>query len=361
MKKYLSSIILGVIIVILAVAIGSLYFSNKNKNTTPNPVETSEPVATATPESTPTVEPTAETTEAPHEHVYTETVTTEATCEAEGLKTFTCDCGDSYTEVISAKGHSFKKYVYNEDATYLADGTMTSTCERCDSTKTATAINTQLKYTFTLIDKTMYAQQSVNVRDLPCAEGEKVGSLSTNEEVWVFMQCVETGWYEIVGDSITGYVSNNYLDTEKVVTQQETTPNSSTPTAPSNSSFISDRCGYKIGQVYGFDAYEMKYLGEDRWYDEWNQTYYTAIPNSNGGFDLRTDEYLSRVYAKEGETPVSERLGYQPGDYIVCYSLGFTFNRIYEGNDIWYDDNDPNYKMRAYINSNGEIGFDRAD
>ncbi len=358
MKKYTVHIILAVIIIALAVVFGYQYFNNQGDTVSSNSVATSEPVVTTTPEPTPTVEPTAEPTEAPHEHVYKETITTEATCETEGLKTFTCDCGDSYTEVISAKGHSFKKYEYNEDATYFSDGTMTSTCERCDSTKTSTAINTQLQYTYTLVNETMYAQQSVNVRDLPCAEGEKVGSLSTNEEVWVFMQCVETGWYEIVGDSITGYVSNNYLDTEKVATQQETTSNTSNT---SNSSYISDRCGYKVGQVYGFDAYEMKYLGEDRWYDEWNQTYYTAIANGNGGFTLRTDEYLSRVYAKEGETPVSERLGYQPGDYIVCYSLGYTFNRIYEGNDIWYDDYDPNYKMRAYIDANGEIGFGRAE
>lgn len=355
MKKYAVHIILlGIVIIVLAVVIGGKYFNKQDSTVNSNSIETSEPVATVTP----TVEPTAEPTEVPHEHVYTETVTTEATCETDGLKTFTCECGDVYTEVISATGHSFKKYVYNEDATYFADGTMTSTCERCDSTKTSTAINTQLQYTYTLIDKTMYAQQTVNVRDMPCEEGEKVGSLSTNEEVWVFMQCVETGWYEILGDNVRGYVSNDYLSTEKVVIQQETTPNSSNN---SNSSYISDRYGYKVGQVYGFDAYEMKYLGEDRWYDEWNQTYYTAIPNSNGGFDLRTDEYLSRVYAKEGETPVSERLGYQPGDYIVCYSLGFTFNRIYEGNDIWYDDNNPDYKMRAYIKANGEIGFDRAD
>lgn len=40
-----------------------------------------------------------------HKHNYVETITKEPTCTETGEKTFTCDCGDSYTEVIPAKGH----------------------------------------------------------------------------------------------------------------------------------------------------------------------------------------------------------------------------------------------------------------
>lgn len=43
-------------------------------------------------------------TAAAHEHSYTETVTKEATCGEDGVKTFTCDCGDSYTQSIPATG-----------------------------------------------------------------------------------------------------------------------------------------------------------------------------------------------------------------------------------------------------------------
>ncbi len=39
-------------------------------------------------------------------HEYAEEITTPAGCETEGVKTFTCPCGDSYTEVIPATGHS---------------------------------------------------------------------------------------------------------------------------------------------------------------------------------------------------------------------------------------------------------------
>ena len=40
-----------------------------------------------------------------HEHSYMGAVTTPATCTTAGVKTFTCGCGDSYTESIPAIGH----------------------------------------------------------------------------------------------------------------------------------------------------------------------------------------------------------------------------------------------------------------
>lgn len=42
-----------------------------------------------------------------HIHDYIEEITKEPTCTEAGEKTYTCDCGDSYTEVIPAKGHHF--------------------------------------------------------------------------------------------------------------------------------------------------------------------------------------------------------------------------------------------------------------
>lgn len=43
---------------------------------------------------------------APHEHSYTKTSTT-ATCTAGGIATFTCSCGNSYTQSESAIGHNY--------------------------------------------------------------------------------------------------------------------------------------------------------------------------------------------------------------------------------------------------------------
>ena len=124
--------------------------------------------------------------EPPHEHTYTESITTEATCEADGVKTFTCECGDSYTEtitatghnyeevadsatpatcdtdgkeadakcslcesvvegaVITASGHSYGEYIYNNDATTSADGTETATCSVCGGKTSRTKAGTKL-------------------------------------------------------------------------------------------------------------------------------------------------------------------------------------------------------------------------
>ena len=46
-------------------------------------------------------------TEAPHTHSFECEVTDEATCTEEGLLTYTCDCGESYTEKTDALGHSY--------------------------------------------------------------------------------------------------------------------------------------------------------------------------------------------------------------------------------------------------------------
>ena len=82
--------------------------------------------------------------ETTHTHAYTEVITTGATCEAEGVKTFTCECGDSYTEVIKAIGHSYEDYTYNNDATYEKDGTETATCSACGNKSTRTKSGTKL-------------------------------------------------------------------------------------------------------------------------------------------------------------------------------------------------------------------------
>lgn len=74
-------------------------------------------------------------------------------------------------------------------------------------------------YTYTDMSATMYAKSPVNVRDLPSTDGARVGGLTTNQEVTVTGQCVETGWYRIQYKDGTAYVSNNYIVTEKVSVQ----------------------------------------------------------------------------------------------------------------------------------------------
>lgn len=64
-----------------------------------------------------------------HTHSYTGKVTKAATCSAEGVKTFTCSCGSSYTEAIDMIAHSYEKTVTAPTCTQK--GYTTYTCAAC--------------------------------------------------------------------------------------------------------------------------------------------------------------------------------------------------------------------------------------
>ena len=65
-----------------------------------------------------------------HTHSYTEQITKEAGCVEPGVKTFTCECGDSYTEEIPAIGHSYSDQVTKEPGC-IEPGVRTFTCANC--------------------------------------------------------------------------------------------------------------------------------------------------------------------------------------------------------------------------------------
>ena len=66
-------------------------------------------------------------TEATHTHGYGSAVTTQATCETEGVMTYTCACGDSYTEPIPAEGHKLTEWIIAPGG-----GQQWRHCENCD-------------------------------------------------------------------------------------------------------------------------------------------------------------------------------------------------------------------------------------
>ncbi|MCD7847412.1 MAG: hypothetical protein LUG49_05225 [Oscillospiraceae bacterium] len=70
-----------------------------------------------------------------HTHSYTPSVTTEATCTTDGVMTYTCACGDSYTESIPATGHDYEETV--TEPTCTEGGYTTYTCSNCGDTYTA--------------------------------------------------------------------------------------------------------------------------------------------------------------------------------------------------------------------------------
>lgn len=60
-----------------------------------------------------------------HKHSYAGNVTTPATCTTEGEITYTCTCGDSYTEPIPATGHDYEEPVWHWTGVTAAQATFT--------------------------------------------------------------------------------------------------------------------------------------------------------------------------------------------------------------------------------------------
>lgn len=80
-------------------------------------------------------EPTKPAT-AEHKHSYASAVTQEATCAATGTKTFTCSCGNSYTEKIAATGnHVWGEWKTIVEPTETANGTSQRKCNNCSATE----------------------------------------------------------------------------------------------------------------------------------------------------------------------------------------------------------------------------------
>ena len=70
-------------------------------------------------------------------------VTTEPTCEKEGIKTYTCkNCQTTKTESIKALGHDYSnEWTIDQEATCQQEGSKSHHCTRCDSKKDVTSIS----------------------------------------------------------------------------------------------------------------------------------------------------------------------------------------------------------------------------
>lgn len=100
---------------------------------TEKPVETQKPAEVEKPVET--QKPT-EPEKPAHTHNYTSSVTKEACCEVNGVRTYKCSCGDSYTESISATGHTYDNGQVVKNATCTEAGSKLFTCTKCGAVYT---------------------------------------------------------------------------------------------------------------------------------------------------------------------------------------------------------------------------------
>lgn len=169
-----------------------------------------------------------------------------ANAEGDGYEVYRKESNNTFTSLKSTIIDKEISFDTEHFSIYVVVKTSNAPIENTESTESAevqaepqTTEPEQSTYSYTDKSATMYAQSSVNVRDLPDTNGNKVGGLSTNQEVSVTGQCNETGWYRINYNGGTAYVSNSYLGDSKVETTSTNTGNSSNSgstqaTTPSN-------------------------------------------------------------------------------------------------------------------------------
>ena len=83
-------------------------------------------------------------------HDYHETRVVAPTCTEIGYTDYTCkNCGKSKNEnIVSATGHTFLNYVYNNNASCTQNGTESAQCERCDAKDSRAKEGTMLAHEY---------------------------------------------------------------------------------------------------------------------------------------------------------------------------------------------------------------------
>ena len=80
-----------------------------------------------------------------HEHKYTSKVTKEPTCKETGIRTYTCECGDTYTESIATIDHKYQ-YKLVKQPTCTEEGLGKYTCTECGDNYTKPISKTDHDY-----------------------------------------------------------------------------------------------------------------------------------------------------------------------------------------------------------------------
>lgn len=182
--------------------------------------------------------------------------------EGDGYEVYRKESNNTFTSLKSTIVDKEISFDTEHFSIYVVVKTSNAPIENTESTEVQAEPQTtepeqQSTYSYTDKSATMYAQSSVNVRDLPDTNGNKVGRLSTNQEVSVTGQCNETGWYRISYNGSEAFVSDKYLGDSKVEVKQATQSTNtqsadSQPAASNDNSATStlSSCPYTLNKIF---------------------------------------------------------------------------------------------------------------
>ena len=218
------------------------------------------------------------------------TAKTDSVASTESVMTESTESVENSTEAFVPETElSTEESVETTEATESVAETVTETQEPVadeaviDVKTVSENKTTDAGYTYSEVSKTMYAKSTVNVRSLPSTSGNRLGSLSKNQEVAVTGQCNETGWYRISYNNAEGFVSNKSLADEPVAAAAGTkTAQAQAGTKTTSSASTGDPVTDAAIAKYGPNIMIFE-DGTIYSTETWQQVGTTADLNGNGG------------------------------------------------------------------------------
>lgn len=236
-----------------------------------------------------------------HVHDYKEEINKEPTCTEEGEKTYTCGCGDSYTEKIPAKGHHF------EDGICTGCGEKDPDYHKHDYVETVT-------------------------KEPTCTEeGEKTYTCECGESYTEKIPMTE----------------HHYGDDDICTDCGQSNPNHIHDYKPYRLNVSPTNVQFKNSSYSKSDATAWHLTQSTAEYDEY------ACANFHNGYNRKGDLTLTcdLILPEEYEGTI---------DYPYYYNVNYTQNRTYKYCTVFYVNNSLLYKFTSYSDSTG-AGSSRAD
>ncbi len=252
-------------------------------------------------------------------HNYTLTDTREATCTEDGVKTYTCSCGDSYTETIEATGHNYS-LTDTREATCTEDGVKTYTCS-CGDSYTETIEATGHNYSLTDTREATCTEDGVRTYTCSCGDSytetiKATGhgyTLSGTKEA----TCTQDGYKTYK----CGKCGDSYKETIKATghSYKQTDSKSATCTADGYKKYKCNNCGDTYSETIKATGHSYTVTGSKP--ATCTEDGYTKYTCSNCG-----NSYTETVKGShDWEHKHTEEVGHWEGWY-VCHCGGWEFN-----------------------------------